>query len=1011
MPSDEVVTFFKSCNVIENPFNDDDNLPSINSNYMDLSNFNELCNSQFIQTSLGILHLNIASLNKYCDDLNDFLTQIKLKFKIMGISEHKIKADNYLYFPLPGYNFIYNPCTSTHGGTGFFLSNDISYQIRKDLNINKLDELESTVVEILLKNNKNLICCCIYKHPHMSISEFLDEYLSVLLNKLSHENKFCIIMGDFNINLLNCETNQAYSNFYQLLSNSFFIPYILQPTRITATSTTLIDNIFFNSPEFHSISGNFTSQISDHLTQFLVLKEFFQKRNYTATNTHVRSFKYFNEDEFRNDLKNKVSENNEDFNDVNTPLKKLYNTIISLLDEQAPIRTVTKREASLKAKPWINKEILHDMTKRDRLFKKYCTLKNPKLKEQRFEQYKLVRNLIKTKILAAKGKYFENYFNNYRTNVAKVWDGIKTIISLKAKQNSLPTTLSYNDNLIQDPQKIANIFVDFFTNIGSDIAKKIPKAKKSFKSYMGNNTLNSFYLKATTTVEIEKIIKSFKKGKSLGPNSIPIKILKYNADILAPTISKLVNHSFNTGEFPEFCKIAKVIPVFKRGDNLNCSNYRPISLLSILSKIFEKCMSTRLYSFLQKYKLIFQNQFGFRPKCSTYHALLSLIETIKTKIDVGEYVCGVFIDLQKAFDTVDHEILLQKLYMYGIRGKANKWFQSFLTNRKQYVTIGNYSSDFKTVQCGVPQGSTLGPLLFLIYINDLHFAFEKILVHHFADDTNLIFSSKNLATIESVMNCELKTLVDWLHANKLSLNEAKTEMIVFRRSLNQKISDNFTIKINKFKLSPLHYVKYLGVFIDETLNWNYQIEQLSQKLAKSNGIISKLRHYIPQKSCLSIYFSIFYSHLLHVSTVWQFTSKDNINKIFMLQKHCIRLMTFSELSKPTSSLFHSLKILKLEDIFRHQTLNFMLDFHNDITPDAFKNYFTYSSVRHKHHTRNLNLFYVPSYNFVNYGKNCIRNFGPRLWNHFYKNVSNFRSKINAPKLQKEFVKSYLLDSY
>ena len=251
-------------------------------------------------------------------------------------------------------------------------------------------------------------------------------------------------------------------------------------------------------------------------------------------------------------------------------------------------------------------------------------------------------------------------------------------------------------------------------------------------------------------------MKIMKRGSS--PNSLPIPILKNCADVLSFPISYLVNPSLITGEFPKLCKITKVIPLFKKGDPLDCSNHRPISLLSTFSKIFEKCAYKRVYSFLEKNSLIFKCQFDFGSGYSSNHTTVNPVESIKQYIDNDNYVCSVFIILEKAFDTVDHEILLQKLYYYGIPGLAHNWFRSYLSNRQQFVFISGSSSELMPIKCGVPQGSTLGQLLFLLYINGLNSVFNKARTIRFPDDNRLSYASKKLSTIESVMNYQLKKL-------------------------------------------------------------------------------------------------------------------------------------------------------------------------------------------------------------------------------------------------------------
>ena len=249
-------------------------------------------------------------------------------------------------------------------------------------------------------------------------------------------------------------------------------------------------------------------------------------------------------------------------------------------------------------------------------------------------------------------------------------------------------------------------------------------------------------------------------------------------------------------------KISKVIPVFKdKGNYLECNNYRPISLLSNINKIIEKLMHERLYSFLSKHKCIYDRQFGFRNRHSTNHALLDLIEDIRNAMDNNKFAVGVFVDLQKAFDTVDHNILLNKLDHHGIRGVANNWFKSYLSNRNQFVIKNGVNSDLQSMKIGVPQGSVLGPLLFLIYINDLHSTITFCTTRHFADDTNLVIKNKSLKQLKKQLNFDLCKLVSWLKANKISLNKSKTEMLIFRHP-NKTLDYDLKIKLDGKKIYP-----------------------------------------------------------------------------------------------------------------------------------------------------------------------------------------------------------------
>ena len=650
------------------------------------------------------------------------------------------------------------------------------------------------------------------------------------------------------------------------------------------------------------------------------------------------------------------------------------------------------------------------MLARDKLLRKYISTNDCQNKQVLWQKYKQLRNSISSQLNVNKSKYYSKYFEENKSNITNIWKGIKDLVTIKNNHSNTKFSLYHNNELKTDPTEVANIFNDFFVKIGPKLASKIPNTNRNFSHLNSTKNLNSIYLKPTDEDEVKKIISSLDSKKSIGPNSIPIIILKQHKDILSIPISILINQSFEKGVFPDICKIAKVIPIYKKGDETISSNYRPISLLPIFSKIFEKCMYTRIYSFLTKFNLIYEKQFGFRKHYSTNHAFSSLIETIKNYLDSGNFVCGIFIDLQKAFDTVDHKILLNKLWSYGIRGNANAWLKSFLINRKQFVSINGFTSESKLIECGVPQGSTLGPLLFLIYLNDMNKIFQNLIVHHFADDTNLIFASKKLKTIENIVNFELKLLVEWLKRNKLSLNESKTEVIIFHHQ-NKNI-ENISIKLNKIKLKIVKNVKYLGVNIDETLSWNKQIEDVKLKISKANGILSKLRHYVPQKICLSIYYSLFYSYLSYCCLAWSFSSKTNLENIFKLQKKCLRIITFSDFNAHTEPIFKSLEILKLEDIIYSEILRIMLEVKENRAPDCIAKLFSNNTSVHSHFTRlkNYHTFHIPNTNTSQYGLMSLKFKGASIWNDFIGNNPSLNN-ISSRNLFTKKVKSILLNKY
>ena len=349
------------------------------------------------------------------------------------------------------------------------------------------------------------------------------------------------------------------------------------------------------------------------------------------------------------------------------------------------------------------------------------------------------------------------------------------------------------------------------------LTKRKYDGNKCHTEFLKNPSNVSFAIYECDQLEIESIISSLNPKKAIGPNSIPSNILQMLKTDISYPLAIIFNISLRTGVYPDLLKIAKTIPIYKKGSKLITSNYRPISLLSNLNKILEKLMHNRVYKFLEDHRHIYKLQFGFRKKHSTNHALIEITEKIRKALDNNSYACGIFIDLQKAFDTVNRTILLTKLAHYGIRGVTNRWFESYLLNRKQYVSNQGFDSDTKVIKNGIPQGSVLGPLLFAIYINDLHDAITNSSVYHFADDTNLLNINKSPKRMQVQMNQDLKNLYKWLLANKISLNCSKTELIFFHQPGRKIQNFDFKIKINGHRIIPTDHIKYLGVYLDSTV--------------------------------------------------------------------------------------------------------------------------------------------------------------------------------------------------
>ena len=408
--------------------------------------------------------------------------------------------------------------------------------------------------------------------------------------------------------------------------------------------------------------------------------------------------------------------------------------------------------------------------------------------------------------------------------------------------------------------------------------------------------------------------------------------------------------------------------------------------------------------------LIYEYQFGFRKKYSTNHALLSIIEQIKSNLDTKKFACGVFVDLQKAFDTVNHDILPSKLDYYVINGIANEWLRSYLTNRCQSVRLGDVCSDEMNINCGVPQGSILGPLLFTIYINDMHKAFDKCLVHHFADDTNLLYADENPKNLQKVMDKELKVLVEWLRANRLSLNVGKTEFIIFRPP-RKTLNDRIVLKLDQKKIFESTKIKYLGLLLDSRLTWKAHISELLKKLSRVIGMLYKIRIYTPKPILRSLYFGIFHSHLTYGLPVWGSADQRYLDKIALLQKKAVRVINFADFHAHTSPLFKESNILTLNDQTQYMISALMWDLDHDTLPPTLSSYFKKCNLVHQYNTRQVgnDKLYIKKTNTQRYGLKSFQVQGSLVLNKLKEEdlYNNSISKVSfLKKLKKRFVDKY-----
>ena len=939
------------------------------------------------------------------------------EFDVIGISETKIKKDVVPKFDidLQGYKTYSTPTLANKGGAILYISEKHKSKPRSDLNniMYKSRVLESIFTEIVVPNRKNIVLGCIYRHPSMDLHDFNENYLTPLMNKLN-KDKHIFLMGDFNVDLVKTEVDKETATFFDNISSNLFVPHIILPTRITPHSKTLIDNIFSNVANFlQGKSGNITLSISDHLAQFLSIP---LDTNFKAPENikYKRNMKDFDRENFFLDL---LSVDWDEIlqietNDPNHSFKRYYHIINTLIDKYMPLKKMTKKEIKQQSKPWINQEILENIQKRDKLKKDYIETFDENTRAQIHLQFKELRCKIQTDIKTSKKTYFQNFFSQNAKNIRETWQGIKSIVNVNSKKKSNPTSLMLNNKLLTDQTLVSDTFNEYFSSIASKLQKKIHQPNKAFSDFLDERNPNTFFIKPTNTLEVINNINDLNTNKGTGPYSIPTNIFHLIKFAVADPLVEIINLSFRTGIYIDSLKISKVMPIFKeKGCELECSNYRPISLLSNINKIIEKLMHERIYTFLEKFKCIYELQFGFRKGHSTSHALIDLTEAIRKAIDENKYSVGVFIDLQKAFDTVDHKILLKKLDYYGIRGTANNWFKSYLTNRQQFVSINSHDSSLRPMNYGVPQGSVLGPLLFLIYINDLHKAMHYSVARHFADDTNLLLSNHNPKQLKKQLNIDLKILTTWLKANKISLNSSKTEILIFKNP-NKPLSYDLKLTLDGTRLYPSKYVKYLGILIDPCLTWSYHVKSLAPKLARAAGMLAKLRHYVDQEGLKNIYHGIFASLMNYGSQVWGQYLNQHVQRIVKLQDKAIRIMTFANPSEHSSDLYKKLEIIKFQDNIKISNYLYVHNSINRKLPQALTNKFQYIYEDSPQLTRQSakQCVKLPIAR-TSYGLLSIDSQSARTWNscqilHHQENLH-----LLSPYSCKGKLKSYILSKY
>ena len=956
-----------------------------NDEYFDISKFNATFNTN-MDKDLKIIHLNIRSLPRNGNSLIIYLEMLKIKFDVICLSETWLNEGRLIENMFPEFDQYHSmrPADLPPGG-------GVAVFVRKKFHSYELSELscntnciESIFVKLKINNEEIAIASCYRKPESFSAQTFINS-LTEKISSIRSSNT-CIITGDFNFNLLQIDNNLHSSSFLDAMLSLGLINTISKPTRNISSSISLLDNIFVSNSMIFS-SGLLYCDISDHFPVFAIVKGALSNSN---ENERIQ-YRIINDLTLSN-LRNSMA--TRDFSevlqsdDLDFAMEKLDQILLSEFNQHCPIlsKKITKKD---RMKPWINYRIKNLMKFRTN---KYISFKrDPRLTT--WEDFKLIRNYVTKQIVDAKKLYFSNLFNLIKNDMKKVWTVLNGLVRPGRNRNSNEIkSLLIDGRIFSDDQEISNILNEHFSTVGSRISSEFEGADHHIHSL--SLCPNSLFLKMITPGDVVRIIDNM-KNKPCNFKFYPIKVIKELKFILSSVLSCLINKSLNTGYFPSKLKIARVIPLHKGGSKSELNNYRPISILPIFSKNFERIVYNQLYSFLEKFKLLNPNQFGFRKNKSTTQAVLNTLEYIYNKLDQSFTVISIFLDFSKAFDCLDHNLLLTKLYHLGIRGLPYRWFESYLSGRKQFVSVNDKISNIASITHGVPQGSILGPLLFLIFINDFPNVNPFFKFSLFADDSTLTckFNTSNEVIIKNQLETELKIVYGWLKINKIKINYEKSNFIIFSYGKKYNLS---RIQFGNDSICSTENTKFLGIIIDKNLNFKSHTSHISNKISKIVGLLFRLNNILPVEALTTLFSTLFVPHVLYGIEVWFGVLQSNNDRIFILQKKAIRAVNCLPYNSHTNQYFKSMKILKLEDLYKLRVLQFMFEADSPAS----------HADTHSHDTRNRENLIIPRFNRAK-TQSTIFYQGILLWN----NLPDVIKTTQYTGAFKNGVKSFLLDSY
>ena len=943
--------------------------------------------------NFSLIHFNGRSLNKNFDSINEYLSQFNT-FSVIAVSEAWLNNEQKIQnVEMDGYNlFTSNRQFKTGGGVALYVDSNLKCKLIESKTVNIADIIQCITVELVLENSKNIVISNVYRKPNSSLELFnstIDNIFSNLEN-----NKVHIACGDFNLNLLNPHNETHITDFIDSMYSYSLFPIITKPTRIKPKTATLIDHIYLNTFEHPVTAGILINDTTDHLPIFSIFHQLLNKEPKPQSNTHTLTRHNTPEAimSLKEDLKRQTWADVLNTSDPNTSYNNFLTIFTELYDKHCPIKLSPIKRKKTQDKPWITKGIANACKKKNTLYRIFINKRTIET-ESRYKTYKnKLTNIIRT----SKRDYYHNQLEQHKGNTKATWKVLNNIIKKNTAKREYPCHFTKDNVEIKNTSDIANEFNQFFVNVGPSLANQIiePSNHHGLDYTNINHNPHSFFLTPVNEKEILDIVNNCKNKKSTDSNDLDMALIKCTINEIVMPFTYICNLSFKNGLFPNAMKTAKVIPVYKSGDKHLFTNYRPISLLSQFSKLLEKLFVVRLDSFIEKHNILSDHQYGFRSNRSTAMAVTDLVEAIATGTNNKEYTVGVFIDLKKAFDTIDLNILAKKLERYGFRGVTLSWLESYLHDRKQYVQINGIASTTLHTTHGVPQGSVLGPKLFILYINDVCNILPTLNCVLFADDTSLHSSGKNLNQLILNIEHELEILKTWFDINKLSLNISKTNYMIFG---NRQIPEQIKLKINNTEINQVKHTKFLGITIDHALDWKEHVKNTKAKISKTIAILYKVKDVVNSKSLLTLYHSLIFPYINYCIEIWGNTYKETTKPIVTIQKKAIRIINKTYYTAHTPPLFIKNNLLKFIDLVDYNTAIFTYKAHKNGLPPCLQKLFVIRET--KYNLRGTNKF-NKHFARINDKAFCLSVKGINLWNDLDNELKSCTSLNKFKKMYK-----------